>query len=124
MEPVLKQQFGANADSMQVKVVDKKTEIYKPPEPEKPKFAAFKGISHSLLPEANDAKQDMDASFDTVKPTKIQCDDSKPNTRIQIILIGGKKEAIKVNLSSTVLQIYGHVKALSDTVHAMRICDE
>ena len=42
-----------------------------------------------------------------------QCDESKPNTRIQIILIGGKRETVKVNLSCTVLKIYAHVKALS-----------
>jgi len=111
LEPVLKQQFGANANAMEVKVVDRKTEEYVPPQPEKPKFEAFKGTAHSMVDEAK--QQDMDQSFDTAKPDKIQCDDSKPNARIQIILIGGKREAVKVNLSNTVLQIYAHVKAVS-----------
>lgn len=111
LEPILKQQFGDNAAEMEVKVVDKKNEDYVEPKQEAPKFQAFKGAAHSMVDDAK--KQDVDASFDTVKPEKINCNDSQPNTRIQVILIGGKKEALKVNLSNTVLQIYAHVKALS-----------
>lgn len=111
LEPILKQQFGANANAMAVNVINKKNEVYKPPALQKPKFEAFKGAAHSMVDESK--KEDMNASFDTVQASKIECDESKPNTRIQIILIGGKKEAIKVNLDNTVLQIYAHVKAVS-----------
>jgi len=112
LEPVLKEKFGANANEMAVNIVDKKGEDYVPPKPQKPQFEAFKGDAHSMVSD-HDAKQDMDASFDSVKPERVAFDASSPNTRIQIILIGGKKEAVKVNLSTTVLQIYGHVKAVS-----------
>jgi len=111
LEPILKQQFGDNANAMEVKVVNRKNEDYKPPQPEKAKFEAFKGAAHSMVDDSK--KQDMNESFDTVKPEKIKCDESKPNTRIQIILIGGKRETVKVNLSCTVLKIYAHVKAVS-----------
>jgi len=112
LEPVLKEKFGANAAEMAVNIVDKKNEDYVPPKPQKPKFEAFKGDAHSMVSEA-DAKEDLDASFDNVQPAKIQFDAKSPNSRIQIIYIGGKKEALKVNLTTTVLQIYGHVKAVS-----------
>lgn len=114
LEPVLKEKFGANASEMAVNIVDKKDEDYVAPKPQKPKFQAFKGNAHSMVSVLDaDAKEDMDASFDTVKAERVQFDAKSPNTRIQIILIGGKKEAVKVNLSTTVLQIYGHVKAVS-----------
>lgn len=115
LEPVLKEKFGANASEMAVNIVDKKNEDYVPPKPQKPKFQAFKGDAHSMISES-DSKQDMDASFDSVKPERVEFDASSPNTRIQIILIGGKKEAVKINLSTTILQLYGHVKALSDSL--------
>mmetsp|Transcript_18903 Transcript_18903/g.16813 ORF Transcript_18903/g.16813 Transcript_18903/m.16813 type:complete len:263 (+) Transcript_18903:103-891(+) len=111
LEPILKQQFGDKAAEMEVKVVNKKNEDYVEPKKEEPKFQAFKGNAHSMVDDAK--KADVDASFDTVKPEKINCNDSQPNTRIQVILIGGKKETLKVNLSNTVLQIYAHVKAVS-----------
>ena len=111
LAPTLKQQFGANANEMAVNVINKKNEVYKPPAPQKPKFEAFKGAAHSMVDESK--KEDMNESFDTVAAAKVQCDASNPNTRIQIILIGGKKETIKVNLDATVLQIYAHVKALN-----------
>eukprot|EP01083_Nonionella_stella_P233259 822047_1 len=57
--------------------------------------------------------QSLDVIFDNVKAERIVCEDTKPNTRIQIVLIGGKKETLKVNNSNTVLQIYAHVKAVS-----------
>ena len=135
LEPVLKEKFGANASEMAVNIVDKKNEDYVPPKPEKPKFQAFKGDGHSMVNLLDaDAKENMDESFDTVKPAKIQFDAKSPNTRIQIILIGGKKEALKVNLTTTVLQIYAHVKELSDDAPIcsplrslnvnLRICDQ
>eukprot|EP00485_Elphidium_margaritaceum_P000018 CAMPEP_0202690314 /NCGR_PEP_ID=MMETSP1385-20130828/5322_1 /ASSEMBLY_ACC=CAM_ASM_000861 /TAXON_ID=933848 /ORGANISM="Elphidium margaritaceum" /LENGTH=263 /DNA_ID=CAMNT_0049345551 /DNA_START=47 /DNA_END=838 /DNA_ORIENTATION=+ len=112
LEPVLKQQFGDNADAMGIELDQSKlNEDYVPPTPDKAKFEAFKGTGHSMVDDGK--KQEMDQSFDTVPPKRIEVDDQKPNTRIQIILIGGKKEAIKVNLSTTVLQIYAHVKAIS-----------
>eukprot|EP01083_Nonionella_stella_P278803 948192_1 len=111
LEPMLKQQFGDNANTMQVKVINKKNEDYKPETKKEQKFQAFKGAAHSMIDESK--KQDIDQTFDNVKPEKIQCDNSKPNTRIQIILIGGKKETLKVNNSNTILQIYGHVKLAS-----------
>lgn len=48
-----------------------------------------------------------------IKSEKITCDESKPSTRVQIVLIGGKKETIKVNLITTIKQLYAHVKSLS-----------
>ena len=120
LEPILKQQFGANANSMQVRVINKKSEDYAPPKASKPKFEAFKGAAHSMVDESK--KQDIDESFDTVTAQKIQCNDTNPNARIQIILIGGKRETLKVNLSNTVLQIYAHVKALSNNVFILS-CD-
>eukprot|EP00483_Globobulimina_turgida_P009344 UN09363 len=111
LEPILKQQFGANANAMEVKVINKKNEDYKPQAAKNPKFQAFKGAAHSMVDESK--KQDIDQLFDNVKPEKIICDTKKPNTRIQILLIGGKKETLKVNNSTTILQIYAHVKAVS-----------
>ena len=114
LEPILKQQFGDKAAEMEVKVVNRKTEEYVEPKPDKQKFEAFKGAGHSMVDDSK--KQDVDASFDTVKAEKINCNDANPNTRIQVILIGGKKETLKVNLSNTILQIYAHVKALSNCI--------
>mmetsp|Transcript_64265 Transcript_64265/g.57780 ORF Transcript_64265/g.57780 Transcript_64265/m.57780 type:complete len:368 (-) Transcript_64265:21-1124(-) len=48
-----------------------------------------------------------------VNGEKMICDDSKPNTKIQIMPIGGKKETLQVNLSSTIKQLYAHFKAVS-----------
>merc|ERR1712083_1045083 len=110
LEPMLKEKFGANAKEMAVSIVDKKTEDYVPPKPQKPQFQAFKGDAHSMV---SDQKEDMDASLESAKAEKIVFDGKSPNTRIQIILIGGKKGALKVNLTTTVLQLYGHVKAIS-----------
>ena len=59
-------------------------------------------------------------NLNTIKAAKIQCDESKPTTRIQIVLIGGKKrETVKVNLTTTVADLYGHVKALSGSLRAL-----
>ena len=48
-----------------------------------------------------------------ILPIPIECNPSKPTTKIQIVCIGGKKQIVMVNLSTTVLELYGHVKALS-----------
>ena len=49
-------------------------------------------------------------------PIPIECNPSKPTTKIQIVCIGGQKQMVKVNLTTTVLELYGHVKALSHCV--------
>eukprot|EP01084_Bolivina_argentea_P060293 110163_1 len=92
LEPMMKQQFGPNANAMGVDIVNRKNEDYKPEPAEEPKFQAFKGNAHSMMDNNNDNKPKMNESFDTVQPERINCNQSNPNTRIQIILIGGKKK--------------------------------
>ena len=56
---------------------------------------------------------DLETPFDDAESKKIVVDSSKPTTRIQIVFIGGKKATVMVNMSTTVTEMYGHVKALS-----------
>ena len=72
----------------------------------------FTGVGYSLMDTSK--KQKYNSKFDKIKPRKMKCRNSKPKTRIQLTLIGGKREILNVNGSSTVLQIYAHVKAISD----------
>jgi len=48
-----------------------------------------------------------------IKAVKMKCNALKPTTKIQILLIGGKRETVTVNLTATMLELYGHVKAVS-----------
>ena len=58
--------------------------------------------------------------YDSVKSEKIEVDASKPTTKIQLVFIYGWKEALTVNLSTTVLELYAHVRALSDFVQFLQ----
>ena len=49
-----------------------------------------------------------------IKAAKIECDAADPNVRmLSVVLIGGKRETVDVYLSTTVMEIYAHCKALS-----------
>eukprot|EP00487_Bulimina_marginata_P001229 TRINITY_DN12611_c0_g1_i1.p1 TRINITY_DN12611_c0_g1~~TRINITY_DN12611_c0_g1_i1.p1 ORF type:complete len:103 (+),score=10.30 TRINITY_DN12611_c0_g1_i1:317-625(+) len=74
---------------MAVNVVNKKTKIIRNQKRKNQNLKQFKGAAHSMVDDAK--KQDVNESFDDVQAEKIKCNDSKPNTRIQIILIGGKR---------------------------------
>ncbi len=52
-------------------------------------------------------------SFANIKGEKIVCDKGQKTTRIQFVLIGNTKEAVEVNLSTTIMQLYAHAKLLS-----------
>merc|ERR1712013_294395 len=75
------------------------------------KEEVFSSNSHSMMDTTKSIC--VNASFGEVPAQRAHCDESQPNTRIQILLIGGKKETLKVNLSTTVLQLYAHIKAVS-----------
>lgn len=109
LEPQLRIQFGKEVEEMGVNIVDRKQTMFKPKTSAKPSFQAFKGEAHCLTHEP----ESMGQSFQTCAPEKIVLDGQQKSTRIQIILIGGKREAIKVNVNNTVLQLYAHVKAIS-----------
>ncbi len=49
---------------------------------------------------------------------KIECDSTKPTTKIQIVFIGGKKETVTVNMTTTISALYSHVTALSGSFYS------
>merc|ERR1719333_1725809 len=59
------------------------------------------------------AKKLTISDLKSLKPVRIQCDPSMPSGKIQIVMISGKKEAVTVNMTCSVQQIYAHCKALS-----------
>ena len=87
-----------------------------------PEVEAFSGTAHRM----DTAKMDMTAykalvetPFDGVGPRKIVVDSTKPTVRVQFVFIGGRKEAVTVNLDTTVAALYGHSKALSVRLHLL-----
>ena len=56
-----------------------------------------------------------------IQPISIECNPSKPTTKIQIVCIGGQRQMVKVNLTTTVLELYGHVKTLSACIYILEV---
>ena len=57
-----------------------------------------------------------------IKAAKIECDAADPNVRmLSVVLIGGEREMVDVYLSTTVLEIYAHCKALSG-MNEFKLC--
>merc|ERR1719295_1396881 len=81
---------------------------------EEPKAKVMASTGHKLDDNAADKKKDVEW-FADIEGAKIVCDESDASkvTRIQIIYIGGKREAVKVNVSTTVKEIYAHAKLAS-----------
>eukprot|EP01084_Bolivina_argentea_P119961 212670_1 len=72
--------------------------------------------------DSNVAKKKKDVeTFLNVVPQKIVCDEGQKTTRIQIVLIGNKKEVVKVNLTTTVKQLYAHAKLVSGCAEAFQL---
>jgi len=95
---------GAHGGELDVELIDKKTEEYKPP-PSKP-VSAFSGAGHSLG--GTDAHKVVGGQ---VHGKKLEIDSSAPTTTIQVRLHNGQKLIIKANHTHTVAQIREHVEA-------------
>jgi len=93
----------------------KENAVAHPPPQEAPEeVAPAKSTGHKLDDDTADKKKEVEW-FADIEGAAIECDQSEPSkvTRVQIILIGGKREAVKVNLSTTVQEIYAHAKIAS-----------
>eukprot|EP00483_Globobulimina_turgida_P008779 UN08797 len=84
-------------------------------EVKKKKPKGFKGAkrshAHSMIDNNTQNKENLNGSFGNIKPQRIEYNPSNSNTTVQIILIGGNKETLKVNLTNTILEIYAHCKS-------------
>jgi len=90
---------------LDVELIDKKTEEYKPP-PNKP-VPAFSGAGHSLGGGADTSK----VTANQLNATKLNVDNSAPTTTIQVRTHNGQRIIIKANHTHTVGQIRAHVEA-------------
>jgi len=107
LEPILKEKFGTEAQSLGVKVVNRESEEYKV---EVPKFVAFEGTGHTLT---SKREKSTDLDLSDCKPKEITVDDKMECIRIQLILLNGKKITQKFNATHTVSDLFAHVKAIS-----------
>jgi UBX domain-containing protein 1 len=97
--------LSTNKNSLiDVHLIDKKSENYKPPEK---KFKAFEGGGRSLASSSSSKSSSSSSSNDNVSSTnqnlpKYELDESKPKTSIQIRLADGSKKVGKFNLNHTI----------------------
>ena len=77
---------------------------------------AFSGTAHSMGSATKTVGADdpnMETPFDAVKAKKIVVDTSEPTTKLQFVFIDKRKEAVTVNMDTTVSSLYAHFKSLS-----------
>jgi len=74
-----------------------------------------------LNDDATDTKQKSMQAFAEIESAEIVCDTTLKTTKIQMILIGNKRETINVNMSTTVQQIYAHAKFVSGYEKAFQL---
>jgi hypothetical protein len=115
IEEDIKAAAGPNASEVKIQLKDKRSDVYVPPVVEKKfDFGASQGNSLGGSSSSSDAKSSSAAaSFQGAKAREFKLDASKPQARVQIILIGGKKAVVKFNTATTVLALYEHVMFLS-----------
>lgn len=89
---------------LNVELIDKKTEEYKPPP--KPAVVAFSGAGQSLGGQVSGTK---------AAAKKIVVDESQPVTTLQIRLHDGQRLTLKVNQTHTVGDIRSHIEAAHPT---------
>jgi len=52
--------------------------------------------------------------LELVEGKELSFDDKDESTKIQVILYNGKRETITVNLKNTILELYAHIKFISN----------
>jgi len=112
LESTLRQKLGPNANTLGVKVIDKQNQDYEPPIEEKTKFEAFQGTGHSL--NDNNNNKQINVSLESIEGKELPYDDKDESTKIQVILYNGKRETVTVNLKSTILELYAHIRYISN----------
>lgn len=107
LEQEIRTKWGAQVQSVGVKLVDKSKETFIPP-PEKFNFAKSQGMS--LGGTASSAPVDLGS----IKPAEYKVDDNQPKTTIQVVLADRKKIRVSINTSATVAALYSHVMAVTN----------
>ena len=120
MEEICRREWGRDADTVSVNLVDKHTETYTPPKP-KFSFADSKGqqLSSSGGGGAggggNEAAQQQQAATQRLSrqsPKRYTADGASPNSTLQIVTADRKKHRETFNEQTTVAQLYAHVATL------------
>eukprot|EP00484_Ammonia_sp_Unknown_P023556 CAMPEP_0197027108 /NCGR_PEP_ID=MMETSP1384-20130603/7080_1 /TAXON_ID=29189 /ORGANISM="Ammonia sp." /LENGTH=489 /DNA_ID=CAMNT_0042455905 /DNA_START=36 /DNA_END=1505 /DNA_ORIENTATION=- len=84
---------------------------------------AQSGSGHVEEQSNEDVKEeDLLPSFvGDVQAERIVCDESQSTVKVQIVMIGNQRETVKVNMSTTVKQLYAHAKEVSGYGEAFKL---
>jgi len=121
LEDEVKKEFG-DVETIGVQLVDKSNEVYKPDadKKDKPKYEFDKSKGNSLASSTSSAPSSAPLSspsssggFASAKPITFVIDEAQPTTELQLVLHNRTRIKQKFNHSTTVLQVYQHVMAVS-----------
>lgn len=104
LEQEVRAQHGPNVDSISIQLVNKMSEEFVP------KFSFAKSKGQALGGSGNAAAT---VNFADATPQEYKADASKETTTIQIVLHPRKRVRAVFNHSSTVMDVYRHVQAIS-----------
>ena len=115
LEEICRREWGTQADTVSVNLVDKHTETYTPPKP-KFSFADSKGQQLSSAAATGGAGEQQTASTQRLsrQPPKraAAADGASPSTTLQIVTADRKKHRETLSEQTTVAELYAHVAAL------------
>ena len=85
-----------------------------------PAFKEFQGTAHSLK-NSGDANGDHVSMYDYVSPQSLTVDEGQETATMQVVTADGKKVAVKMNLTQTVGDLFGHVKSYVIYIHNLEV---
>lgn len=114
LEAMCRSEWGPAADAVRVNLVDKSNEAYQPPKP-KFNFATSKGQQLQTNTNTSNTATANSIQSSSITAQIFSVDQSQPTTVIQIVLADRRKVKATFNATTTIQQLYAHVKALANS---------